>query len=119
MSALAEISARTNTAAPGPWEVVECSPCTKRGRLDVSIWAADGNTLIANWGDDAEFEAANAELIASAPKLLAALKGVEASVRRIEEVASSSASDAYAHGINQGLKIAAAAIDVAIQEALA
>lgn len=119
MRALAEISARTNTAAPGPWEVVECSPCTKRGRLDVSVWAGGGNIPIANWCDDTEYDAANVELVAAAPQLLAALQGVEASLRRIEEVASGPASDEYSHGINQGLKIAAASIAVVMQGVLA
>ena len=56
---------------PGPWYVVE-------GRTHGSIEVFGGDTAIAEiWRrGDAETEKANAQLIAAAPELLAALRGL-------------------------------------------
>lgn len=87
---LAGIEARASAATEGPWKVKECAPCTGRGRLDVSIWAHDGNVSIADWCDEDEFTKADAEFIAHArtdvPALLAMVREQQAAHERVREL---------------------------------
>ncbi len=85
---LADIRARAEVAEPGPWHFKHCPPCTAHDHLDAQVWGRGDNALIAQWGEQDEFEQANAEFIAHArtdvPKLVAVLEAVESRLDSID-----------------------------------
>lgn len=91
---LDEIQARTDAATEGPWFQRGCTPCEERGRLEVNIWDHTGNFLITSWCDDDDEPGPDAEFIAHAredvPKLVAALRAVEAACAASEDVSNKS-----------------------------
>jgi len=82
LKSLDAIQERADKATEGPWEARDCAPCTERGRLEVNIWDHTGNFLITSWCDEDDEPGPDAVFIAHAredvPKLVAALRAVEA-----------------------------------------
>jgi hypothetical protein len=77
---LEELRRLEGGASKGPWEVKECRPSSQRGRLDVGIWAADGDVEVVGWADYDEYTPEDAEFIVAArnqlPRILDALDAV-------------------------------------------
>lgn len=90
------IQERLNAATLGPWTLQECSPCTERGRLDVIVWADNGNIPVTGWHDSDPYEAGDAVLIANAPtdqaRLLAAVQAVMGVCEEYDAVAEASSA---------------------------
>lgn len=110
MSALEGIKARAAGHAPGPWEVRSDSHPYRGGRF-VHVEPLHGSRTICDLTDAHE---ANAELIAAAPKLLAALEAVGRLAVGWHDAYQYSASEA-----NDIRDDAAYEVEQAIAEALA
>lgn len=100
---LASIRARADAATAGPWEVIDCTPCRERGRLDVIVWGRNETVPVAAWADEDSYDAADSEFIAAArtdvPFLLDQLAAAEAIIAQAADFVEGQSSHELVRGM--------------------